>query len=84
VPIVTAIVIVTDMIDSLNVGPAQGLGLGLLLIDLGLLLIAQAAVDEIADYLRAATVSRLKSNGSMGCRMLVTFSLLDPFPSSSI
>jgi hypothetical protein len=64
------------MIDSLDVGPAQGLGLGLLLI-------AQAAVDEIAVCLRAAAVSRVKSNGSMGCRMLVTFYLLDQFPTSS-
>lgn len=65
------------MIDSLSVGPAQGLGLGLLVI-------AHAAVDEATDCLRAETVSRVRSYGSMGCRMLVTFSLLDLFPSSSI
>lgn len=71
------------MIDSLSVGPAQGLGMGLLLIGLGLLVTAQAAVDEATACLRAETVSRVKSNGSMGCRMPVTFSLLDLLLSSS-
>lgn len=83
VPIVTAIVIVIVMIDSLNEGPAQGLGVGLLVLGLGLLSVAQAAVDEATDCLRVAAVSRVKSYGSMGCRMLVIFSLLDLFPSSS-
>lgn len=71
------------MIDSLNEGPAQGLGVGLLVLGLGLLSVAQAAVDEATDCLRVAAVSRVKSYGSMGCRMLVIFSLLDLFPSSS-
>lgn len=79
-PIVTAIVIVIVMIVSLHVGPART---GPPLIRLGLLSTAQAAVDEIADCLGVATVSRVKSYGSMGCRLLVTFSLLDLFPSSS-